>query len=99
MEAYDFIKLYQGDFPKCKCFWLHPVLPFCFSIIASKITNVHKLLPLKNFFRVEGEGGGRGVLKVKVKPVKSLIYHVNHLNYFAKESMNIPKWSKRHKLL
>ena len=59
MEAYDFIKLYQGDFPKCKCFWLHPVLPFCFSIIASKITNVHKLLPLKNFFRVEG---GRGTI-------------------------------------
>ena len=34
--------------------------PFCFSIIASKITNVHKLLPLKNFFRVEGGRGGGG---------------------------------------
>ena len=65
MEAYDFIKLYQGDFPKCKCFWLHPVLPFCFSIIASKITNVHKLLPLKNFFRVEGGGGTKSKSKTR----------------------------------
>ena len=30
MEAYDFIKFYQGDFPryfrKFKCFWLHPTI-------------------------------------------------------------------------
>ena len=31
--------------------------PFCFSIIASKILNAHKFLPLENFFWVEGEGG------------------------------------------
>ena len=39
--------------------------PFCFSIIASKITNVHKLLPLKNFFRVEGGGGTKSKSKTR----------------------------------
>ena len=38
--------------------------PFCFSIIASKITNVHKLLPLKNFFRVE-RGGTKSKSKTR----------------------------------
>ena len=87
-EAYDFIILYQGDFlayfPECKWFW-HP---FCFSIIASKILNVHNFLPIKNFW------GGGGYYK---QNVWNHLYHLNHLNYIVKESMNIPKWWKRHK--
>ena len=43
--------------------------PFCFSIIASKITNVHKLLPLKNFFRVEGGRGGGTISKSKTREI------------------------------
>ena len=73
MDAYDFIKLYKGDFsgyfPKCKCFVLHTVF-FFFSIIALKIPNVHKFLPLKTF-----SGCREGGLKVRVKRMKSLISH------------------------
>ena len=47
MEAYEFIKLYQDDFPgrvfpKIQMLLVTPQL-FCFSIIASKILIIHKI--------------------------------------------------------